>query len=129
MYRERAQGLAMGGLGLLHAYVLEKRHMMQQFAVEATKIKQTHIQMGRNIQAQARRRVLHMETQGRDRVSSASQAHHCLTLTLVAQRNAMLQEESLHRRIVCAAARRHLTRVAPAVGHPPMTEAEQAQIS
>ena len=55
MHRGRAQGLAMGGLGLLHAYVLEKRHMMQQFAVEATHIKQTHIQMGRDIQAQARR--------------------------------------------------------------------------
>ena len=41
--RGRAQGLAMGGSGLLHAYVLEKRHMMQQFAVEATEIKQTHI--------------------------------------------------------------------------------------
>ena len=129
MHRERAQGLAMGGLGLLHAYVLEKRHMMQQFAVEATNIKQTHIQMGRDIQAQARRRVLHMESQGRDRVSSASQAHHCLTLTLVAQRHAMLQEEVLHRRMACAAARRQLTRVASAFGHPPMNAVEQAQIS
>ena len=97
--------MAMGGLGLLHAYVLEKRHMMQQFTVETTNIKRTHIQMGRDIQAQARRRVLHMESQGRDRVSSASQAHHCLTLTLVAQRHAMLQEEALHRRMACVAAR------------------------
>ena len=60
MHRDRAQGLALGGLGLLHAYVLEKRHMMQQFAEEATIIEQTHIQMGRDIQAQARRRVLHL---------------------------------------------------------------------
>ena len=94
VHRDRAQVLAMGGLGLLHAYVLEKRHMMQQFAEEATIIEQTHIQMGRDIQAQAWRQVLHLESQGRDRVSSASQAHFCLTLTLLAKLHAILQEEA-----------------------------------
>ena len=120
--RRGIQRWAMGGLGLLHTHVLEKLQFMQQFALEATEIKQTHIQRGRDIWAQALCQVLHMETQGRDRVSFASQTIHNLTLTLIAQRNAMLQEESLHRRMFCAAARRHLTRVAPAVEHPPPYE-------
>ena len=71
MDRWGVQGIAIGGLGLLHAYMLEKQLMLQQFSMEATEITQTHIQMGRDIQAQALRQVLHMEMQGRDRVSSA----------------------------------------------------------
>ena len=53
--RRGVQGLAMGGLGILHAYVLDKRQMLQHFSGEATEIKQTHTQMGRDIQAQALR--------------------------------------------------------------------------
>ena len=70
-----------------------------------------------------------MDTQGRDGVSSASHSSQHLTLTLVTQCGGMLLEESLHRRMLCAAACRELTGVTPAVGPPPMTAAEQAQIS
>ena len=45
------------------------------------------------------------------------------------QRSALVQAQSLHRRMHCAAARRHLTLLASSQEPPPMTAAEQAQMS
>ena len=79
--------------------------------------------------AQALRHVLHMGAQGRVWVSSTSHAIHHLLLTLLTQRSALMQAESLRRRMYCAAARRHLTLLTSAVESLPMTATEQAQIS
>ena len=56
-------------------------------------------------------------------------AMHRFLLTLLTQRSALIQAESLRRRMPCAAARRHLTRLVSAAEPPPMTAAEQAQFS
>ena len=103
--------------------------MLQHFSARTAVITETRRQSGRAIQAQALRHVLHMEAQGRVWVSSTSHAIHHLLLTLLTQRSALMQAESLRRRMYCAAARQHLTLSTFAVESPPMTATEQAQIS
>ena len=127
--RRGVQGIAIRGLGLVHAYVRDRQPVLQHFSVRTAKITQTRRQSGRAVQAQALRQVLHMEAQGRVRVSSTSHAIHHLRLNLLTQRSTLPQEELLRRRMYCAAASRHLTRLASAVESPPMTATEQAQIS
>ena len=49
--RRGVQGIAIGGLGIIHAYVRERQLMLQQFSVGTAEITQTHRQLGRAIQA------------------------------------------------------------------------------
>ena len=49
--RRRVQGIAIGGLGLAHAYVREWRLMLQQLSVGAAGTRRTRRQSGRAIQA------------------------------------------------------------------------------
>ena len=127
--RRVVQGMAIGGLGLIRAYVRGRQLMSQHFSLRTAMITETRKRSGRAIQAQALRQVLDMGAQGRVRVSSTSHAIHHLLLTLLAQRSAMIQAESLRRRMCCAAARWHLTQLTSVEESPPMTATEQAQIS
>ena len=49
MDKRGVQGIAIGGLGLIHACVWERQLMLHQFLVGATEITQTHRQLGRAI--------------------------------------------------------------------------------
>ena len=117
------QGAAIGGLGLLHAFVRDKHLILQHFSTHTAMITEARRQSGRAIQVHAMRRVLHLAARGRAWVTTTSHAMHHLLLTLLIQRRALVQLESLRRRMSCAAARRHLTQLISTAEPLPMTAA------
>ena len=67
---QRRQGAAIGGSGLLQAFVRDRQLILQHFLVHTSMITETRRQSGRAIQVHAMRRVLHLEAQGRAWVAS-----------------------------------------------------------
>ena len=114
---------------MLHDVVRDKQLILQHFSTRTQMIIEARKQSGRAIQVHAMRRILHLEAQGRTQVASTSHAMQRILRTLFTQRSGLVQAELLRRRMHCAAARRHLTLLIATMEPPPMTAADQAQMS
>ena len=97
----------MGGLELLHAFVRDKRLILQPATAHANMIAEGRCQAGRAIQVCATRHVLHTEAQGRSQVASTSHALHEMLLSFTTRRRALILVEAPCRRMDGAAARRN----------------------
>ena len=123
---------AMGGPGLLHAFVRGRRLILQHTTAHANGMAEAHRQAARAILVRATRRVLQTEARGRAQVALTSHALHRMLLNFIAHRKALVLADTPHPRMYGAAARRDLCTLIIQTGNPPpppLSAAEQAQSS
>ena len=119
---------AMGGLGLLHAFVRVKHLILQHATTHVKMMAEAQPQAARTIQMRVTRHVLHTEARGRAHIATTSLAWHSIFIEYLAHRKAFVFEDALHRRRYGAAARRDLAFVWSGQ-EAPLSAAEQSTLS
>ena len=109
---------AMGGPGLLHAFVRGRRLILQHTTAHANGMAEAHRQAARAILVRATRRVLQTEARGRAQVALTSHALHRMLLNFIAHRKALVLADTPHPRMYGAAARRDLCTLIIQTGNP-----------
>ena len=90
---------AIGGPGLLHAFVRGKLLINQHATADANMLSEAQRQAPGAVQVPATRHVLRMEARGRAQVAPSLHALHNMLLKFIAQCKALFLADALHRRM------------------------------